>query len=50
MRTRAPWREVRTAHADTDEHSRTDSSGLDSQDIEKALQKVRARGTRRKKA
>ena len=42
MRTRAPWREVRTAHADTDEHSRTDSSGLDSQDIEKALQKVRA--------
>ena len=42
MRTRVPWTEVRTAQAVTDEHSRTDSSGLDSQDIEKALQKVRA--------
>ena len=41
MRTRVPWTEVRTAQAVTDWHSRTDSSGLDSQDIEKALQKVR---------
>ena len=42
MKTRTPWEELPFAHVDFDEQSRTDSSGLDSQDIEKALQKVRA--------
>ena len=42
MRTRVPRREVRTTRADTDEHNRADSSDLGSQDIEKALQTVRA--------
>ena len=42
MRTKTPRRQARTTHTDTDEHTLTDSSGLDSQDIEKALEKVRA--------
>ena len=41
MKTRTPWEEFPFSYADFGEHSRTDSSGL-AQDIEKALQKVRA--------
>lgn len=38
MRTKGSWIKV---HTDSDEYSQTDRSGIDSQDIDKALQKVR---------
>lgn len=41
MKMRTPWEELPFAYADFGEHSRTDFNGL-TQDIEKALQKVRA--------
>ncbi len=38
---REPWRKARHVLADSDEYNQTDSSDFDSQDIEKALQRVR---------
>lgn len=42
MRTKGSWIKVRTAHTDSGEYSRTEPSGIDLQDIDRVLQKVRA--------